>query len=392
MNLGSTNALKKIVVSGLGLVTPIGNGREKTWAALLSGQTGIRIGTDGLGAPVLDFSLNGARSRMGDFALLAAEEALIHAGFNPQNLSPFSIGCAVSQSKPIIGAVTPAFAGETTLDASLLLASFFGWSAEEVVRDKFKLNGPCANVVAACATGVASINLGASWIQEGLCDIALVGASESSLNPVYRSGFSQMGVLAEGNPQSVRPFDRERSGFAIGEGSAVLVLESESSVRARGHRPLVALGRSVLHHSAKDAIRFDDDGSYVARLLSAVSGKSQPDYINAHGTATVMNDLIESRGIKLAFKEKAQSIKVSSTKAATGHLLGAAGAIEAAFAILALRDQVAPPTLNLEHPDPECDLDYVPARAVPHSISQAVSLSYGFGGQMGAVSFERIHG
>ncbi len=373
----------KIVVSGVGIVSPLGNGREKTWAALLNGETGICSAPHGLEARVIDFSLNGARSRMGDFALLAADEALRHAGFDPAHLSEFSMGCAVSQSKPI---VTPA------LDPSLLLASFFGWSAGVLIRDKFKLSGPSANIVAACATGIASIDLGASWIRDGLCDIVLVGAAESSLNEMYRSGFEQMGVLAKGSPRDVKPFDQNRSGFAMGEGAAVLVLESEESAQKRGHRPLAALGRTVLQHSASDSVRFDSDGSAVARLLKPLSSDGFPDYINAHGTATPMNDSVETKGIKLAFPKEAKHIKISSTKAATGHLLGAAGAIEAGFCVLALRDQIVPPTLNLSTADPECDLDYVPGCAHQMKISKAVSLSYGFGGQMGAVSFEKYHG
>jgi 3-oxoacyl-[acyl-carrier-protein] synthase II len=237
---------------------------------------------------------------------------------------------------------------------------------------------------------VASLDVAAAWIRDGLCEIALAGVSESSLTSFYRSGFEQMGVLAHGSPQDVRPFDKNRSGFAMGEGAAVFVLERETSAQVRGCVPLAKLIGTALQHSAMDSIRFDSDGSAVARLLKTVLTEKSLGYINAHGTATVMNDLVESRGIKMALGHQANQIKISSTKAATGHLLGAAGALEAAFCVLALRDQRVPATLNFEQPDSEFDLDYVPNHSQSLAFDSSVSLSYGFGGQMGAVAFERV--
>ncbi len=370
--------MSEIVVSGIGLVTPLGASREKTWSALLAGKSGIHKGEAGWEARINDFSPNGARSRMGDFAILAAAEALRHAGFDLDHLRGANIGCAVSQSKPLL----------QSWDPTLVMSSFFGWSSESVVQREFGLEGPSANLVAACATGVASIDAGVRWIQSGLCDIALVGASESSLTSLYRAGFQQMGVLTDDLP---RPFDRHRNGFVMGEGAAVLVLESVSSILSRGRKPLAKLLKHTLRQSATDLLRFDLDGGAVARLIDTTVGdRPMPDYLNAHGTATVFNDLVETRGIKKAFGEKAGALAVSSTKAATGHLLGAAGAVEAAFAVLALRDQIAPPTLNFEKRDRECDLDYVPNQAWRMPIASSMSLSYGFGGQMGAVLFGRL--
>ncbi len=413
-----------IVVSGIGIVTPLGASREKTWTGLLNGKTAVQRTSAGLEARVFDFSLNGARSRMGDFALLAAEEALRDAGFDPTQLKGRNIGCAVSQSKPLVfeipgfpkntvplpngeGAgvgqnrsersgltppLSPPLAGRGTgffLETELLFSSFFGWSAESVVQREFRLEGPTANLVAACATGIASIQAGAQWISAGLCDIVLVGAAESSLNEFYRAGFQQMGVLAD--EKGPRPFDRHRTGFVMGEGAAVMVLESERSVRARGKTPLAKLLNAVMRQSPSDILRFDPDGDSVAALIKqCLGGSGAPGYINAHGTGTLFNDLTETRGIKKALGEKAKAVPVSSTKAATGHLLGAAGAVEAAFAVLALRDQAAPPTLNLTERDPECDLDYVSGGTRQTLMSSTMSLSYGFGGQMGAVHFGKI--
>lgn len=369
-----------VFVSGIGLVTPLGSSRESTWAHLVQGRSGIVPTPVGLQAPVIGFSPNGARSRAGDFAILAAQEALIHAGFEPSQIAGEPIGCVVSQSKPILGDISHNIRG---LEPELLLSSFFGWSVEAVIKSHFRLAGPTANAAAACATGVLSILIGGTWIEQGFCERVLVGASESSLNPFYRAGFERMGVLTQGR---MRPFDENRSGFVMGEGAAVLVLESGDSALRRGHKPLAKILNVGLDHSAIDPVRFDENGTAVARLIrKTMKRDALPGYVNAHGTATLLNDRAESRGLRLAFKEEAARVPVSSTKAATGHLLGAAGAVEAAFCVLALRDQILPPTLNLE--TPECDLDYVPLKARRAAIESTLSLSYGFGGQMGAILF-----
>lgn len=394
-----------VVVSGIGIVTPLGNGREKTWRALLGGKSAINRGDEGFEARVYDFSANGARSRMGDFAILAAAEAIRHAGLDVDNLRGKNIGCAVSQSKPVIpskagiqvsshllrniNGLDSRFRVDDEAGIDILLGSFFGWSAESVVQREFGLEGPSANLVAACATGIASIQMGARWVQEGVCDMVLVGAAESSLNEFYRAGFRQMGVLAEEG--QARPFDLKRTGFVMGEGAAVMLLESERSARGRGHAPVARLASAVMRQSRSDALRFDPDGGAVAALIgSATQSAGAPGYINAHGTGTWFNDLAETRGIKKSLGAAARDIPVSSTKAATGHLLGAAGAVEAAFAALALRDQRVPPTLNLSTNDPDCDLDYVPRDARAVALTSTMSLSYGFGGQMGAVMFGKI--
>ncbi|OVE75728.1 hypothetical protein BVX98_07085 [bacterium F11] len=403
----------KVVVSGIGLVTSLGQGREKTWANLLNGKSGIKLTSQGLLAPIFDFVLNGAKSRMGDFCLMATEEALRDAGLDPFAVRGEPVGCAIGQSKPILSdplhpfcqypnetqenfsipsSDTPS-SSSSDLDASLLLASFTGWSAEEIVRNTYQLTGPGSNMVAACATGIAALDLGMYWIQTHLCSRVLVGASESSLHPLYLAGFEQMGVLAKGrSADAARPFDRNRSGFVVGEGAAVLLLEKEASAQQRGHKPVAFLEKTALRHSASDTIRFDPNGKAVADLMRSVTQDIVPDYINAHGTATRYNDAVETKGIRMAFEGKSDQIAVSSTKAATGHLLGAAGALEAAFSVLALRDGWVPPTLNLTDPDPECDLDYVPNRAREKNMETALSLSYGFGGQIGATLFRKYNG
>lgn len=374
------NRASEIIVSGIGIVTPLGNGREKTWVNLLEGRSGIALGPDGLEARVSDFSLNGARSRMGDFALLAAQEALEHAGLSSDTLKNKTVGCAIGQSKPIVA---------PSLDASLLLSSFTGWSAEGVVRRAFHLEGPSSNPVAACATGVAALQMGFHWLQDKDCDIVLVGAAEASLNPFFRAAFQQMGVLADGNSATAGPFDAARCGFVMGEGAALFVLERMDSCLARGGTPLAILSAVSMRHNPNDLIRFEPSGASIEKLVTNVAKNILPGYVNAHGTGTRLNDVVEARGLQLAFGDRVMDVPVSSTKGATGHLLGAAGAVEAAFCVLALRDQVIPATKGLNDPDSECRLQHVMKKPQSKKLETALSLSYGFGGQLGGVLFSR---
>jgi len=363
-----------LVVSGIGLITPLGNGRELTWKNLIAGKTAIHEDEGKLEARVIDFSENGARSRMGDFALLAAKEALQQAKIPIEDRRRFTIGCVIGQSKPLL---------------NFPLYSYSNWTANDVVRRELLLSGPTTNVIAACATGVAAIRIATDWLNEGLCDVVLAGAAESSLHDFYRAGFEQMGVLAHDRVENVAPFSKNRAGFAMGEGASVMVLEREETALARGATPVAYVENVVLGQNVHDSIKSNETGVAVARLIKNVLRGLNVDYINAHGTATMMNDLSETRGIRLALGQKAYETPISSTKAATGHLLGAAGAVEAAFAALSLRDQVVPPTLHLTDPDPACDLNYVPHVAHRQPLVASLSLSYGFGGQMGAVCFTR---
>lgn len=370
-----------VVVTGIGLVTPLGLDRETTWKNLLAGQTAIFSTDSGLEARVGEFSPNGSHSRAGAFAVQAASEAARNAGLSPDELATLEAGCAIGQSKPLLVGMADSF------NPALVLASYTGWSLEAVVRNHLDLQGPTANVAAACATGVASIETAAAWIRSGRCDVAFAGASESSLSDFYRAGFRQMGVLAEGtDPRTVRPFDRARSGFAMGEGAAVMVLESEMHARRRGAKIICTLSSIRLRHSVLDAVRFDEDGTLVAKLIHETCADRRPSYVNLHGTGTVVNDAAEALGVRRAFGDGATGIVGGSTKASTGHLLGAAGAVEAAFCALAVRDGVAPPSIHIENPDPAVDFQLA-GRGERAPVTSALSLSYGFGGQMAAVLF-----
>jgi 3-oxoacyl-[acyl-carrier-protein] synthase II len=267
--------------------------------------------------------------------------------------------------------------------------AFFPYELSRQLYKIFKLRGPVQNITAACATGTNSPILAAQWIRHGVCDLVLAGAVESSLHPLYFAGFDQMGVLAR---SVVCPFDKRRQGFALGEGAGIFVLERKDHALMRGARIYGEITGWAMANDASHAVAFGRSGSVIAEAIARAlqrAGRDRVDYINAHGTATPLNDIIETRAIKKAFGARAGSISLSSTKAATGHLLGASGAVEFAFSLLALRDQIIPPTLNLCEPDSECDLDYTPQHVRMATVESVMSLSFGFGGQIGVIAATR---
>lgn len=355
-----------VVITGVGLVSPLGPDRESSWKALLSG--GCAAVPGGARVPVAETD----EPRALRFARLAAVEALLDAGVKP----PLGerTGVSVSGSKPL-------------LDAPTVLAP-------EVIAQNIAATigaqGPVVNFSAACATGAISVISAAQWIQEGRCDAVLAGAAESSFHPLYETGFSRMGVLSQRG--KVRPFDRTRDGFIMGEGAGVFYLETASSARKRGARVYGAVSGWGAGCDARDVVRFHENGSQVSRVLSQALRRAglppeQVDYVNAHGTATALNDALEARALASVFPGERRPL-VSSTKGATGHLLGATGAVELGFCLLALRDGRVPPTLHLE--DPETDhFDFVPGRAREAALRRAATVSFGFGGAIAAVVLEK---
>lgn len=376
--------MNKVVITGIGLVTPLGSGRERTWGNLTGGLSAV-MKDDKLGG-ILSARVNGLdvpeETRLLSLGFLAAAEAVHDSGMTPAYCDPERVGCTVSVSKPYIpasGNITPA----TVID--MFDTSSLGRQLKRIL----KFRGPLRNLTAACATGTNSVILGAEWIRQGLCDIVLAGGAESSLNPLYAAGFNSMGVLAK---KCVRPFDTMREGFAIGEGAAVLVLENEKHAFFRGARVYGELSGWAMSSDASHQVAFSGSGSSIAEAVGAAlsrNGSDSVDYINAHGTATRLNDVIESRAVKQVFGAKADKISISSTKAATGHMLGAGGAAEAAFCLLAMRDKIVPPTLNLFDTDPECGLDFTPIAPRRRIVNTSMSLSFGFGGQIGVIIFRQ---
>jgi 3-oxoacyl-[acyl-carrier-protein] synthase II len=367
--------MNRVVVTGIGMATPLGTGRERNWANLLNGISAVS--RDDRFGGVLTARVNGLdvpdQTRLLSLGFLAAAEALHDSGVMHSNYEPEEVGCTVSVSKPTL----PGLFSDTSLLGTQL-------------RKVFMFKGPQQNIAAACATGADSIILGAEWIRNGVCDAVICGAAEASLQPLYVGAFDNMGVLAR---KTVTPFGVSREGFAMGEGAAVIVLESKKTAMLRGAEPYGELSGWAMANDASSELVFDSDGATIAQAVKKALGTAwinEMEYINAHGTATKSNDLAESRAIKKAFGAAASNISISSTKAATGHLLGAAGAVEAGFCLLAMRDKVAPATLNLFDPDPECGLDFTPLVPRRRVIKNSMSLSFGFGGQIGVLVFSAL--
>ncbi|WP_233578570.1 beta-ketoacyl-[acyl-carrier-protein] synthase family protein [Tautonia sociabilis] len=254
------------------------------------------------------------------------------------------------------------------------------------------LRGPSLGPIAACATGVVAVLRAAELIRRGDCDLAIAGATDASLDPLVLGAFDRMRVLARvgGDPkEAVRPWDRRRSGFLVGEGGAVLVLEREEHARARGVLPYAEVAGGALGSDAGHETNLDPDPRRLAALIVEAIRRggidpNEVDLVNVHGTATLVNDPLECRAIRLALGSAADAVSCSANKPQIGHLLGGAGAAELAIACLSLRDQFAPPTLNLTDPDPACDLDGTPGIGRPRTIRVALKLSLGFGGHLAA--------
>jgi 3-oxoacyl-[acyl-carrier-protein] synthase II len=413
----SERSTRRIVVTGLGLVTPLGTGVDKTWAALCAGQSGIGRITKfdpaaydaQIAGEVRDF--DPARfiekkeiKKMDTFihyAVGAAQLAVDDAGLKVAPEEATKVGVYIGSGIGGLGSiehyhevlkekgpgrVSPFFIPMTIINLA---------SGQVAIRIGAK--GPNSCAVTACATGNHCIGDAFRLIQHGNADVMVAGGAEAAITPLGVAGFAAAKALSFRNDEPARasrPFDKDRDGFVLGEGAGVVVLEELEHARRRGARIYAELIGYGMNSDAYHITAPPEEGEGAVRcmelaLKDAGIAKDQIGYINAHGTST-MADAIETRAIKQVFGEQAYKIPVSSTKSMTGHLLGAAGGIEAVFSILALHHGLLPPTINLENPDPACDLDYVPntARAVP--IKTALSNSFGFGGVNACLIFKRL--
>ena len=407
---------KRVAVTGFGCVSPLGIGADATWKAIVSGESGAgpvtRFDTADYGTKIAcevkDFDptdfMEQREARRSDrftqYALAAAVEGVEHAGWNG------SVPFDAERVGVIIGS---GIGGIETLETQHRVLLERGPSkmspftvpllmingAAGSVAMRFGLKGPNYASVSACATGAHSIGEAAQMIRNGLADAMIAGGSEAPITPLAFGAFACMGALSRRNddPQRAsRPFDANRDGFVIAEGGAVLVLEEWDAAQRRGAEILAEL---VGYSATCDAFHLtqpDPEGVGAAsamRLALADAGAdpSEVGYINAHGTSTPFNDKIESKAIRDVFG--ADAPPVSSTKSATGHLTGAAGAIESVFSILALTTSTLPPTINQETPDPECDLDYIANSARNETVDHALSNSFGFGGHNACLLFKR---
>jgi len=408
---------RRVVVTGLGMITPVGLNVEETWRNILAGVSGVDLVEDfdtseystKIWAKVKNLNIEDhmlpkdARKMdlFTQYGMIAADEALADSGLVIDEQLSCRAGVAVGAGIGGIQTITNnqerlINGGPRKVSPFFIPAGIINMVAGQI-SIKHHLKGPNISVVTACTTGTHNIGLAGRMIVYGDADVMVCGGAEMTNTPLCLAGFSAVRSLSKRNDEpkkASRPWDKDRDGFVMGEGAGILVLEEYEHAKARGARiyaELVGFGMSA---DAYHITSPDEDADGAARALEATlkdAGVSpdKVDYINAHGTSTYLNDRNETKAIKHVFKDHAYKLAVSSTKSMTGHLLGAAGAVEAAFSVLAIRDQVAPPTINLDNPDEGCDLNYVPHIPQYIKIDYALSNSLGFGGTNGSLLFKR---
>ena len=409
---------RRVVVTGVGLVSPLGIGTEETWAGLLAGRSGAALIT------LFDASHHSTRlacevkgfdalrwvekkdvkkmDRFIQFAVAASDLATRDAAFSVEPATAERVGVYIGSG--IGGFATIEREHEALLKGGpRKISPFFipaaivnlasGW-----VSIRTGAKGPNSATCTACTTSAHAVGDSFRLIQRGDADVMIAGGSEAAITPLGVGGFGAMRALSTRNEEPAkasRPFDRDRDGFVIGEGAGIVILEELARARARGariHCEVVGYGMSgdAFHITAPSE---DGDGAVRVMRSTLKDAGADPavvDYVNVHGTSTPRGDVVEVIAIKTVFGDQARKMAISSTKSMTGHLLGAAGGLEAGITALALRDQVLPPTINVENQDPACDLDVVPNRARKTEVRFALSNSFGFGGTNGALLFKRF--
>jgi len=408
---------RRVVITGMGVISPVGVGLNRYWDNLKSGYSGIVPVTkfDTSDCPVKiggevpsdfnpeDFLDKKEIKRLDNFsiyALIAAEEAIRHAGLEEGIPDMDRFGVVVGSG--VGGLLTMEEQNKRLLNrgfrgvSPLFIPMYILDIAAGHISMKWGLKGPNYAVVSACATGSTAIGDALRHIQYGDADIFIAGGTEACITPIAYAGFANMKALSRRNDEpekASRPFDSDRDGFVMGEGAGLLILEELEHAHNRGakiHAELIGYGATAdAYHITAPAP--GGEGAMRAMKRAVKDGGVEPedvDYINAHGTSTPFNDKNESLAIKTLFGEHAYKLNVSSTKSMTGHLLGAAGGIEAIAAIMAIKKNVIPPTINYDTPDPECDLNYTPNSAVDKSVSIAMSNTFGFGGHNAVLLFK----
>ena len=413
----AASAPRRVVVTGIGMVTPVGVGRERSWRALLAGENGIRRATlddlSGLAVTIAgevpDFDpgafLDRREARRTDrfvqLAIAAADEAVAHSGLDISAVTDrvgVMIGSGIGGLATIEEGYRTLFEKGPARVSPFMVPMYIADMAAGQVSIRHGARGPNFDTVSACASGSDALGTAFETIRRGDADAMLAGGAEAAVTRMGLAAFHASRALStrrDDDPaHASRPFDRERDGFVLGEGAAVLVLEEREFARRRG-APILA--EMLGYGQSADAFHVtqpSENGEGAARamreaLRAAGLDASAVSYINAHGTSTPLNDKFETLSIKAAFGEEAFSIPVSSTKSMIGHSLGAGGGIEAAVCVLSIRDGRIHPTRNLEAPDPECDLDYVPEGARDLDVEVAMSNALGFGGHNSSLLFGR---
>ena len=408
---------RRVVITGLGAVTPIGNTVEETWKAVCESKSGGNLiesfdTTDfavKIGASIKSFDVNQyvdkkEARRIDPFiqlGLAAGIQAVEDSDITVESMDPRRIGVAIGSGIGGINTIEDTHATLVKSGARRVSPFFVPASVVNMISGnlsiKYGFQGPNIAIVTACPTGTHNIGFGARMIQYGEADAMVVGGAESATSPVTLAGFASMKALSSRNEEpelASRPWDKDRDGFLLGDGAGVLVLEEYEHAKSRGakiYSELVGFGMSAdAHHITSPP---DDGHGAVAAMRNAIEDSALSldsiNYINAHGTSTPQGDIAETNSIKSVFGRETK-VSVSSTKSMIGHLLGAAGAVEAIVTVLAIDKQVAPPTINLDSPGEGCDLDYVPNTARDVKIHAALSNSFGFGGTNGTLIFSKL--
>jgi 3-oxoacyl-[acyl-carrier-protein] synthase II len=412
---------RRVVVTGLGIVSPLGSTIDSTWAAVLRGESGIGLITrfdttafpTKIAGAVRDFDVSQYISpkearRMDEFmhyGVAAGMQAYVDSGLVPEKLDPERAGVVSGAGIGGLASIESEHNSFLESGSPRKISPFFiPGSIINMISGhlsiKYGLKGPNLGVVTACTTSTHAIGLGMRTIQYGDADVMLAGGAEMSMTVLGIGGFSQAKALSTRNDEptkACRPWDRDRDGFVAADGGGFMVLEELEHARARGARIYAELIGFGMSGDAYHITAPPEDGAgarlaMVNALRDAGVNAADVAYLNAHATSTPLGDKAETVAIKNAFGEHAKRLAVSSTKSMTGHLLGAAGVVEAILTTLAIRDQVAPATINLDNPDPDCDLDYVPHTARPMKIEVAMSNSFGFGGTNGTLVLRRFAG
>lgn len=410
-------AARRVAVTGLGVVSPVGNDVGSFWESLKAGRSGIGpitcVDTSELpvkiAGEVKDFDpsrrMDGKEARKMDrfsqFAIYAAMEAMEDARLTRDKLDPFATGVCLGTGQGGSTSIEEAFVrmcerGPGRIPPMTVVKSLANFGAANIALN-VGARGPCQCIVTACAAGTDAIGTALRWIRDGHAELVFAGGSEACITKLGIGAFSMIQALSTRNDEPTRasrPFDKGRDGFVMAEGAGVLVLEDWDRAVARGARIYCELAGFGTTCDAHHLTAPDPEGLGVSRAMSLAVADAglkpeDVDYVSAHGTSTPMNDPIETKAIKHAFGEHARKLMVSSVKSMTGHCIGAAGAVEAVAAVLTIRDQWVPPTINLEDPDPECDLDYVPNLGRAAVVRAVVKNSMGFGGQNAAIVFKK---
>lgn len=409
---------RRVVVTGLGLLTPVGNAVKDTWDNILAGKSGAapidffdasQFGTRfsaSVKAFDLDQYMSAKEARKMDlfiqYGMVAAAQAIEDSGIEANDSNAHRIGCAIGSGiggLPMIEKTHDTLnnTGPRRVSPFFVPGSIINMISGNVAI-KYGLRGPNIAITTACTSGTHNIGHAMRMIQYGDADVMVAGGAEMATTPLGLAGFSAARALSTRNDDPAaasRPWDRDRDGFVLGDGAGVLVIEEYEHAKARGAHIYCELSGFGMSDDAFHMTAPPEDGAGAALSMQNAVNDAAIDtgrihYINAHGTSTPAGDIAESNAAKRVLGSAAEQVRMSSTKSMIGHLLGAAGAVEAAFCVLALRDQVAPPTINLDNPSDGCDLNYVAHTAQECTIDAAMSNSFGFGGTNGTLIFNRI--